>query len=303
MSDRVVNLQHKARILSQIRAFFSHRGVLEADVPCLDSHGVTDPFLTNFECDWQGQTRYLQTSPEFALKRLLSEGFGDCYYLGKAFRNEARSTQHSPEFMILEWYRIGMTPEQLMNEIAELITCVLGIDKTDSMSYADAFMKYANIDIWQATREQLIKIFPGECHFDLTLETDSDLLQMLFSILVEPQIGQEFPCFIYDFPLDQAALAQANEDGLTAQRFELYYKGFELANGYGELTDPEEQARRFGQDNNRRLRLGKKLIEPDVRLVEALKTGLPNCSGVALGVDRLCMLALGLEDINLIQFN
>lgn len=303
MTDRVVNLQQKARILSQIRAFFSERGVLEADVPCLDTHAVTDPYLTNFECDWQGRKLYLQTSPEYALKRLLSEGFGDCYYLGKAFRNEASSPQHSPEFLMLEWYRVGITPALLMVEIAELLNCILGVDKTTSISYADAFEQYANIDIWQAEHEQLIAAFPGEPNFDLAAESRTDLIQMLFSILVEPHLGQEIPCFVYDFPLEQAALAKANYDGRTAQRFELYYKGFELANGYGELTDPTEQSNRFQSDIEKRSRLGLPQVAPDNRLLAALEDGLPQCSGVALGVDRLCMLALGLRHIDLVQYN
>ena len=302
MNDRVVNLQQKARILAQIRAFFSQRGVLEADVPNLDSHGVTDPYLTNFTCDWQGQTLYLQTSPEYALKRLLSEGFGDCYYLGKAYRNEARSPQHSPEFLMLEWYRVGMTPAELMSEISELLFELLGTTVTESISYADAFRQHTHIDIWQATQSQLISAFPGEPGFDLAAESRADLIQMLFSLLVEPNIGQHTPCFVYDFPLAQAALAQANDDGLTAQRFELYYQGFELANGYGELTDPIEQARRFDADNQKRCDIGLAQVEPDHRLLGAMQKGLPACSGVAMGIERLCMIALGVAHIQAVQF-
>lgn len=302
MSDRMVNLRKKARILSQIRAFFDARNVLEVDVPCLDLYPVSDPYLSNFVCQWQSTPLYLQTSPEYAMKRLLADGFGDCYYLGKAFRNEACSPHHSPEFMLLEWYRQGFNPAQLIAEITALLSAVLDVSSVSQMTYTNAFRTYADIDIESATTDELIRAFPGEASFDLHAESRDDLLQVLFSMLVEPHIGQDIPCFITDFPIGQAALAQANADGKTAQRFELYYRGFELANGYGELTDPDEQARRFHADNSKRRQLGIPEVDVDTRLLEALNHGLPPCSGVALGIDRLCMIALNLNDINDIQY-
>ncbi len=277
------------------------RDVLEADVPCLSHHGVTDPYLCNFTTKWQHTELHLQTSPEFGLKRLLADGIGDCYYLGKAFRNEAAGPQHSPEFLMLEWYRCGFSPQALMAEIACLVTTVLDAPQPESLTYHEAFLQYTGLDIWRAQRADIIAAMPAQPHFDISTQDDSDLLQMCFALAVEPHIGQIRPCFVTDFPLAQAALAKPNPDGLTAARFELYYRGMELANGYGELTDAAEQQRRFEADNAKRRHLGLPLIAPDTRLLKALERGLPECSGVALGVDRLVMLACGATDISEVQ--
>lgn len=297
------NLRRRAAIIAQIRHFFAHRDVLEVDVPVLSQFGVTDPHLSNFVTPFTLGNKvtplYLQTSPEYGMKRMLASGSGCIYYMGKSFRHEDAGHQHNPEFTMLEWYRIGFDDHALMLEVDALLQGILNTEPADKMTYHEAFLQFADIDINHANKDDLIAALAIDTHYDLSCESIEHILQLIFNLHIEPNIGGSRPCFVYDFPASQAALARlkADEPGY-AHRFEVYYKGLELANGYWELTDPKEQAQRFAKDNRYRDKLGLPNTTIDTRLMAALNAGLPDCAGVALGVDRLIMLALGKKHIN-----
>lgn len=302
-------LQKRAQILAHIRQFFAERQVLEVDTPTMASAGVTDVHLHNFTTRFvgpghgDGLALYLQTSPEFHMKRLLAAGYGAIYQLAKAYRNEEAGRLHNPEFTMLEWYRPGFDHLQLMDEMADLLQRVLAVAAPSRMTYQQAFMDTLQVCPLTASLDELRSAGLGLGADDLlAIEDHRDtLLQLLFAVGVEPRIGQQVPCFVYDFPASQAALARINpQDPRVAERFEVYFKGIELANGFHELTDADEQRRRFEQDNQERAARGLKERPIDEYLLAALNHGLPQCAGVALGVDRLVMLALGaksLEDV------
>jgi lysyl-tRNA synthetase class 2 len=300
-SAPIVNLQKRANIISQVRQFFADRQVLEVDTPSLSSNTVTDlhmqVFATQFNRPPCGgtQTLYLQTSPEYAMKRLLCAGSGAIYQICKAFRNEDAGPNHNPEFTMLEWYRPGFDHLQLMEELDELIQSVLGCRPADKISYQHAFRQYLQLDPLSASLEEVKErgCELGYAHICAKEDNIDTLLQLLFCQHVEPYIGQEAPCFVYDFPASQAALARIScTDPRVAQRFELYYQGKELANGFHELADVTEQGQRFEHENKQRGAAGLKEVSLDGRLLEALQAGLPDCAGVAVGIDRLVMLAL-----------
>ena len=286
-SASIPNLLKRAAIMAEIRRFFADRGVLEVETPCMSQATVTDIHLVPFETRFvgpghsQGMNLYLMTSPEYHMKRLLAAGCGPVYQLCRSFRNEEMGRHHNPEFTMLEWYRPHYDMYRLMNEVDDLLQQVLECSEAETLSYQQAFQRHLEIDPLADTEE------------------DRDtLLQLLFTFGVEPQIGKDRPTFVYHFPASQASLAQiSTEDHRVAERFEVYYKGIELANGFHELTDAREQQQRFEQDNRKRAARGLPQQPIDVNLLEALKAGLPDCSGVALGVDRLVMLALGAEQL------
>lgn len=305
-TSRMDTLRERARVLNEIRRFFTCRNVMEVETPALSQYSVTDPFLIPFKTRFVGPTAangvdlFLQTSPEYAMKRLLAAGSGCIYQISKAFRNEEAGRFHNPEFTLLEWYRVGFDDVALMNEIEELICKVLDIEQCDRKTYQEAFYDYVGIDPIEATDAQLtegLRVLGMESLIAGGLSRD-DMLQLLFSEHVEPKIGLLHPCFIYNFPASQAALARINEtDSRIAHRFELYFKGIELANGFYELTDSAEQRKRFEEDNEKRKLIGYEEQLIDERFMGALDMGVPKCSGVALGIDRLVMLALGVETI------
>ncbi|WP_438864432.1 elongation factor P--(R)-beta-lysine ligase [Neptunicella sp.] len=307
-------LQQRAKILASIRSFFAERNVLEVETPQLAKHGVTDPYLVSFrtqfvgpglaEQDAQGKDLYLQTSPEYAMKRLLCAGSGCIYQICKAYRNEEAGRLHNPEFTMLEWYRVGFDHFDLMNEMADLLVRILDCAVPQQMSYQQVFSEYLSLDPLSATLAQLQNrvMELGIADF-ADQETDPDiLLQILFNHCIEPHIGQDRPCMIYHFPASQAALARIHPgDSRVAERFEVYYKGVELANGFHELANATEQRGRFEQDNHKRQTLGYQQMQADERLLDALEQGLPDCAGVALGIDRLLMLAVGASSIDSVQ--
>lgn len=305
-SASVPNLLKRAAIMAEIRRFFSDRGVLEVETPCMSKSTVTDihlfPFTTHFVGPGhaQGVDLFLMTSPEYHMKRLLAAGCGPMYQLCRSFRNEEMGRHHNPEFTMLEWYRPHYDMYRLMNEVDDLLQQVLECDVADSLSYQQAFQRHLSLDPLSADKTQLRE---AAAKLDLSNVADNEedrdmLLQLLFTFGVEPYIGKERPAFIYHFPASQAALAQISaEDHRVAERFEVYFRGMELANGFHELTDAREQQQRFEQDNRKRAARGLQQQPVDSHLLEALQAGLPDCSGVALGVDRLIMLALGVETI------
>ena len=305
-SASIPNLLKRAAIMAEIRRFFADRGVLEVETPCMSQATVTDIHLVPFETRFvgpghsQGMNLYLMTSPEYHMKRLLAAGCGPVYQLCRSFRNEEMGRHHNPEFTMLEWYRPHYDMYRLMNEVDDLLQQVLDCAEAETLSYQQAFQRRLEIDPLSAVNTQLREVGARlELRKVADNEEDRDtLLQLLFTFGVEPQIGKDRPTFVYHFPASQASLAQiSTEDHRVAERFEVYFKGIELANGFHELTDAREQQQRFEQDNRKRNARGLPQQPIDTNLLEALKAGLPDCSGVALGVDRLVMLALGAEHL------
>ncbi|WP_448569658.1 elongation factor P--(R)-beta-lysine ligase [Thalassotalea ganghwensis] len=302
--------QQRADLLRAIREFFYARNIIEVDTPCLSQGTVTDVHLDAFECDYeyledndvtQSEKLYLQTSPEFGLKRLLASGYGSIYYLGKAFRKEPFGRFHNPEFTMLEWYRVGFDHLQLMKEVEGLLTEVFTFPKAKYMTYQHAFLKHVNIDPLDCDVVTLKSYLSTHRPLDSWLEENDDidtLLQFVFTEHIEPFLANDEPCFVYDFPRSQACLAKlSTKDQRVAERFECYYKGIELVNGFNELTDAEEQLYRFDCDNKARRTIGKIERPIDKRFISALQKGLPPCAGVALGVDRCLMIALNVNSI------
>ena len=296
----------RAQILAQVRQFFAERDVLEVDTPLLSHGSVTDVHLTAFATEFdyassgQQEKLYLQTSPEFAMKRLLCAGSGPIYQICKAFRHEGHGRWHNPEFTMLEWYRPNFTDVELMQEVDALLQLVLNTSSAHKASYQTLFIEYLGVDPLvadEATLDSALNKADVNINDPHTLSRDSKL-QLLFSCVVEPSIGQDRPCFVYNFPASQAALAKINQqDKRVAHRFEVYYRGAELANGYYELADVEEQKKRFIKDNQQREALNLPAIPLDEHFLAALDEGLPDCAGVALGLDRLIMLAVGASHI------
>lgn len=300
-SASIETLRKRAAIIRQIREFFDSRHVLEVETPCLANAPVTDPHLANFSTKWispntpKHQSLYLQTSPEFAMKRLLCAGSGSIFQLGKAFRNEEMGRYHNAEFTMLEWYRVEMDHWQLMEEVENLLITVLQCPNAKRVSYQELFLQHLNLDPLNSDLDTLKSkcVELGYGHIAQTETQPDTLLQLLFCEKIEPELNPDTPFFVYHFPASQAALAKLNkEDPRVAERFELYFKGIELANGFHELSDPVEQQQRFEHDNRIRQAIGVPETQIDLRFLQALNHGLPPCSGVALGVDRLVMLAL-----------
>ena len=304
------NAQKRAQILQQIRHFFVERDVIEVETPALSLGTVTDVYLDALNCrynfladsnDSEATNLYLQTSPEFHMKRLLAAGYGCIFQIAKAFRHEEAGRFHNPEFTLLEWYRLGFDHFDLMNEVAELLKVVLACEAPVRITYQQLFVEQLGLDPLTASRKQLIAVITEHNKLSdwLLTEHKSDiLLQFIFSEIIEPNIGKSAPCFVYNFPQSQASLAQiCPDDKRVAQRFECYYQGIELVNGFNELTDVNSQLQRFQQDNLQRNELDLLAKPIDSNFIAALSYGLPQCSGVALGVDRLIMLALQAEHI------
>ncbi len=303
----IVLLKKRAELLSQIRDFFSQRNVLEVDTPAMSHATVTDIHLHTFQTDFigpgyaNGSKLFLMTSPEFHMKRLLAAGSGCIYQINKAFRNEENGRYHNPEFTMLEWYRVGFDHHNLMDEMDTLLQLTLNVGQAERMTYQQAFITILGVCPLEGGMDEL-KQAAGKLGLSDIADSEQDrdtLLQLLFSVGVEPKIGQQVPAFVYDFPASQAALAKINPtDTRVADRFEVYFKGIELANGFHELDNPAEQLARFEQDNAKRVEMGLTTQPIDYHLIEALKSGLPECAGVALGVDRLIMLALDCDHID-----
>lgn len=307
------NLQARATILAALRDFFAVRGVLEVETPILSAAAATAPHLQSLTTQYtgpgapHGRELFLQTSPEFAMKRLLAAGSGPIYQICKAFRNGEAGRLHNPEFTMLEWYRPGFNQHTLMDEVEALVTSLLADIITapaERITYADAFGRYAGVDVHKATlaelqdcaRESGIAAVPGLDDHDRDAWLD-----LLLTHVVEPQLGHGRLCFIHDYPAAQAALARIRHHPPAppvAERFELYVNGVELASGYHELLDGQEQRRRFERDKALRRAAQIADVPLDENLLAALEQGLPACAGVAVGVDRLVMLACGATDIS-----
>jgi lysyl-tRNA synthetase class 2 len=298
-------LRLRAKVLAQIRAFFADREVLEVETPLLASAPVTDLHLHALSCRYrgpgvdEGRRLYLQTSPEFAMKRLLAAGSGSIFQICKAVRNGESGSMHNPEFTLLEWYRTGWDHHRLMNEVDELLQLVLGTAPGDRLTYATVFERYASIDVFSASDEELVSRAEMLGVVEPDVLARDDLLNLLLTHVVEPRLGRGRPTFVHDYPASQASLARIQSgDPPVAERFEVFSEGVELANGYHELTDSAEQRQRFEADNTARRAAGLPEVPIDERLLAAIEHGLPDCAGVALGVDRLLMLAAGTRKIS-----
>jgi len=306
---RLEVLAARARALAAIRGFFDKAGVLEVETPALSFAAGTDPALASLGTTYTGPAAphgaalYLHTSPEFAMKRLLAAGSGPIWQLCKVFRDGERGRRHNPEFTLLEWYRPGFGLHDLMDEVAALLRVVLGADLAEErLSYVQAFDRALGIDPHRAGIAALrgAALRTALAGVDaLELPGRDAWLDLLMSHCVEPGLGAAGLTFVYDFPASQAALARVRDgDPPVAERFEVYVSGVELANGFHELADAAEQRRRFAADNARRRASGLPEMPVDERLLAALAAGLPDCCGVALGVDRLVMLATGAARID-----
>jgi lysyl-tRNA synthetase class 2 len=296
-------LRRRAGIINRIREFFAERGVLEVDTPSLSHAAVSDPFLHPFATEYvpegggQAAMLYLHTSPEYPMKRLLAAGSGAIWQLCKVYRNGEIGRRHNPEFSMLEWYRPGFDHHQLMDEVDALVRAVLAGESARRVTYAAVFAEHTGLDIHQCSDADLQSLAAARCGFQGELSRDG-YLNLLFSECVEPRL--QAPTMVYAFPASQAALARVVEGDdrvPSAARFEMFVKGMELANGYFELTDADEQLRRFEADQAQREALGIAALPIDMPMVDALRSGMPSCAGVALGVDRLVMLALGASTI------
>lgn len=297
-------IKSRAALNADIRRFFAERSVLEVEVPLMGQCTVTDPFIDSIRVGGTNREHYLQTSPEFAMKRLLAAGSGCIYSLGKAFRSGESGRRHNPEFTMLEWYRVGFNDTQLRHEIAELLQQLLPLSSVIELSYRELFQRYVNIDPHTAELIQLQTIVRAEMDIDVSDDDNDTWLNLIVSHLLEPKLAKDYPdalVFIYDYPASQAALARTATDTqgqLVAKRFEGFFRCVELCNGYWELTDSAEQARRFHSDQNKRRELSLPTYPQDQRLIDALSSGLPDCAGVAMGVDRLLMLQQQLQHLD-----
>ncbi|MGQ3891946.1 elongation factor P--(R)-beta-lysine ligase [Legionella sp. CNM-4043-24] len=298
-SATLANLRQRATLIATIRRFFTERHYLEVETPVMARHGVTDVYLSNMTAGFRGQSYCLQTSPEYHMKRLLAAGSGAIFQLARVFRDDELGRWHNPEFTLLEWYQPGIDHHALMDEMDALLRTVLSCPPLLRKTYQQAFVETCQLDPFTASlsdlrqcvsRFELANVLPPD-------EPDRDqYLFLLMSHVVEPAYASlDAPLAVYHFPASQAALAQVNHG--VAERFEIYYRGVELANGFHELTDAEAQAQRFADDNWKRQEKGLPQVAADQYLLDALAQGLPACSGVALGVDRLMALALGVESI------
>lgn len=294
----------RQNLMSRVRDFFNRRNVLEVESPTLSLAGGTDPQLDYFEVSGS-PSRFLMTSPEFHMKRLLAAGFGDIFQITKSFRKDEFGSHHNNEFSMVEWYRVGMPQALLMDEVEALVSDILGVQLNARRTrWIDAFKNYAGVDPFCKD----LMDFADACRRrDIAVPEQPEMMSredwwdFLMVFVIEPALADNGPEFIMDYPPSQAALAETyvDENGLRwARRFELFVNHIELCNGYSELTDAAEQRRRFDADLKIRSQMGKPIPPVDERFLAALRSGMPACSGVALGLDRLFMLALDKSEIS-----
>jgi len=297
------NLRARAELLTSIRQFFDDRNVLEVETPLLARATATDVHIQSLQVSVEDRAlagiSYLQTSPEFAMKRLLANGTGPIYQICKAFRDGEHSKRHNQEFTMLEWYRPAYSMAQLIDEVEQLVDVLLGIGVIQRLDYRELFLKFLQFDPHTISLDRLAAIAHEKMDLNSESLTRTDYLQLLLASCIEPMMPSN--CFIYDFPVEQAALAKIEEDDqaqLVAKRFELYCSSMEIANGYFELTDATEQRSRLEADLEKRTELQLAQYPIDEKLIAALEHGIPDCAGVAVGVDRLLMLLTDSKDID-----
>lgn len=291
-------LHQRAELLRRLRRFFDSHGFIEVETPTLSRDSVIDEHLDPLRVTLfgdatqpeRGEPFYLQTSPEFGMKRLLVAGAEAIYQITRAYRGGEVGGRHNPEFTMLEWYRLGDDYAAGRKLLSDLAAAALGCEDAEQMTFREAFQRYARVDPF------------GELTSSDSTQDRNFLLDRILTEQVEPQLGRERPTILYDYPADQSALAQvrpADDKGnpAVAERFELYIGGVELANGYHELLDPAVLLERNRTNNQKRAAAGKYTLPENSRLLAAMQQGLPACSGCALGVDRLLMVATGASTI------
>lgn len=296
-------LRLRARLNAALRAFFADRGVIEVETPMLSQAGNTDPNVASFRTEFGGhvsagaRTRWLRTSPEFPLKRLIASGFGDCYELGRVFRDGEAGGRHNPEFTMLEWYRVGWDQHQLADETVALVQGALALVERRAdvaqTTYRALYLEQLGLDPMIAPEAELQAAL-GDVRIDPEGLTRDDWLDLLMTHRIQPSNPSDRILVVHDYPASQCMLARVTDrDGVqVSERFELYLGALELANGYHELADSTEQRARFERDHVVRTSRGAPLPGIDEALLGALDTGFPDCAGVALGVDRLMMAML-----------
>ena len=303
-------LQKRADVVRRVRAFFEDRHFFEVETPLLshdivvDRHlhpiGISKSHVTGASQDVD-QKLWLQTSPEFGMKRILAAGAQAIYQIGKSFRQNEAGDLHNPEFTMLEWYRVGDDMELGMDLLAELVETILDRPRTERITYREAFEKIANVDPFSCAVSEL-KFVAEQAGISIEMSCDHESrdgwLNLLMARLIEPQLGQESATILYEWPASQSALAIVrDQQPPVAERFELYVDGIELANGYHELLDAGELAKRNSVINQQRVKDGSPLLPEESRLLQAMRHGFPGSAGVALGMDRLVMLAVGASSI------
>ena len=300
-------LRLRARLYATLRVVFAERGVLEVETPVLSRAGNTDANIDSFSVEFSGRTdgaprtRWLRTSPEFPLKRLLAEGLGDCYELGRVFRDGEAGGRHNPEFTMLEWYRVGRDHLWLAREAVDVVRAALGLVGREArvveLTYRDLFRARLGLDPFTAPDEQLRGAL-GDVVIDPEGLVRDDWLDLLVTHRLQPAFAADEIHVVHDYPASQCALARIRPgDPPVAERFELFLGPLELANGYHELRDASEQRTRFERDRATRTFRGRFAPPVDEALLSALDRGLPECAGVALGVDRLVMAMVGTDRI------
>lgn len=295
-------IQLRANTYTKIRQFMAEREILEVETPILSHATVTDMQLDSFRSDYShpqsslDKTLYLQTSPEYAMKRLLASNIGAIYQISKVFRNGEQGKWHNPEFTLLEWYQPDYDHHQLMQEVETFLT-VFKINHCEKRNYADVFLEYTNLDP-HTSEKSALKTLAEQCGLFSNIEERSGLLDFIFSHKITPTLGITNPLFVYDYPACQCALAKlSNSSPKVAERFELFIHGMEIANGFHELTDAKEQSLRFAQDLVSRKKAKRLEVPIDHLFLGALQYGLDDCSGVAVGVDRLLMAMTEIKNI------
>ena len=309
MSDAdIASSSRRAAMLKRARVFFEQRNVLEIDTPILSRFAVSDPQIESVEVSLALESEsswFLQTSPEYCMKRLLSAGYPDIYEICKVFRDGESGRHHQPEFTMVEWYRLDFTLKEMMQETVEFINCVIDEDRMTKppvfLSYAQAFSDFAGVDCSTADAATLAELLEADDDLRTSLGDQRDDWR---NLLLAEKVSSQFPAdrltVLHHYPASQAALARiCPDDASVADRFEIFAGPLELANGYVELLDPDEQMQRFEVDQNRREQFGRPRRPLDDEFVAALKSGLPPCAGVAVGFDRLHMLNEGIDDIRL----
>lgn len=294
------NLRARAAWIQHVRYFFTQRGYWEVETPTLSHHGITDLYLRNIEAHCLNKLCYLQTSPEYHMKRLLAAGSGPIFQISKVFRDDELGRWHNPEFTMLEWYQLDWDHHQLMDEVGSLLDSVLACGPLKKYTYRDIFIQVCGCDPFAAAVGDFQALLEQYQLANVLAADEQDIDQYLFLLMshvIEPALAvQNGPVAVYGFPASQAALAQIHKG--QASRFEVYYRGVELANGFHELTNSQLQRERFERDQQQRLAAGYPAMDIDPYFIQALASGLPACSGVALGLDRLLMFACGVDTIS-----
>lgn len=295
-------LELRAQMLRAARDYFTATRALEVETPALSAAAVSDIHLASIEARALDQPRFLHTSPEYCMKRLIAAGAGDIWQIAKVYRDGESGRWHNPEFTMIEWYRIGIDHHVLMADVERLISAMLPparqFDRAERLSYREAVQLHAGVDAFDDPTPVLIaRLESAGIEVPASVRAERDAcLDLIMGTLVGPALGRDRLSFVYDYPASQAVLAKIR--GTVASRFEAYLDGIELANGFHELADPQEQRARFEQDLAERARRGLPLHPVDERFLQALEHGLPECSGVALGFDRLVMCAAGAKHID-----